>query len=214
MSHEHIPAIHDSDFDPVCEYFLSHDRQGPGSAGEMEWLHEPQKWEVQNDTLSMFVPPKTDYWRLTHYGHTIDNGPFRHTSLRGEFEVRVKISGDYKAPYDQSGLMLRLDHEHWIKAGIELVDGRYNLSVVVTHTTSDWSVVVLPGPVAFVWIKAVRQLDSVKVFYSFDGARYTLMREAWFRDEVPLMVGVMGASPGGEGFEARFEEFSITRPDS
>ena len=31
--------------------------------------------------------------------------------------------------------MLRIDHENYIKAGIEYVDGKYNLSVVVTHQT-------------------------------------------------------------------------------
>ena len=37
--------------------------------------------------------------------------------------------------------MLRIDHENYIKAGIEFVDGKFNLSTVVTHKTSDWSVI-------------------------------------------------------------------------
>ena len=40
--------------------------------------------------------------------------------------------------------MLRIDHENWIKAGVEYVDGKQNVSAVVTHRTSDWSVVQLP----------------------------------------------------------------------
>ncbi|MDD6836864.1 MAG: DUF1349 domain-containing protein, partial [bacterium] len=38
---------------------------------------------------------------------------------------------------------------------------------------------------------------------------YTLMRNAWMQDNHPIMVGLMGASPDGQGFEARFEHFSI-----
>ena len=86
----------------------------------------------------------------------------------GEFEVKVKITGDYKQRFDQAGLMLRINHENYIKAGIEFVDGKYNLSAVVTHKTSDWSVITLDKAIPYVWIKAVRRLDAVEIFYSFD----------------------------------------------
>ncbi len=31
MNNEHIPTVHDFDFDLICEYFLAFDRQGPGT---------------------------------------------------------------------------------------------------------------------------------------------------------------------------------------
>lgn len=105
--------------------------------------------------------------------------------------------------------MLRIDHENYIKAGIEFVDGKYNLSTVVTHHTSDWSVITLDKPLPYVWIKAIRRLDAVEIFYSFDDKTYTMMRNAWLQDNRPVMVGLMAASPDGEGFEANFEHFSI-----
>lgn len=55
----------------------------------------------------------------------------------------MKVKGDYKSRFDQAGMMIRIDHDNYIKAGIEFVDGLYNLSVVVTHRTSDWSVIPL-----------------------------------------------------------------------
>lgn len=185
------------------------------SLDRMQWFNEPEEWEIQGNTLIMDVTPHTDYWRISHYGFTVDDAPFLHTLRGGEFEVKVKISGDYKTRFDQAGLMLRIDHENYIKTGIEYVDGKYNLSTVVTHHTSDWSIIPLEKPVPYIWIKAVRRLDAVEIFYSFDDREYTMMRNAWLQDNHPVMVGIMGASPDGEGFKAKFENFSIKHlPDA
>lgn len=179
------------------------------SLDKMQWFNEPTKWEIKNNSLTMNVTPQSDYWRVSHYGFTVDDAPFLYTMRGGEFEVKVKVTGDYTAHFDQAGLMLRIDHENYIKAGIEFVDGKYNLSTVVTHHTSDWSIIALDRPVPFVWIKAVRRLDAIEVFYSFDDVTYTLMRNAWMPDNHPIMVGVMAACPDGNGFKARFDNFSI-----
>ena len=179
------------------------------SLEKMQWFNEPAKWEIKGNALVMDVTPQTDYWRISHYGFTVDDAPFYYTLRGGEFEAKVKVSGDYIARFDQAGLMLRIDHENYIKAGIEFVDGKYNLSVVVTHHTSDWSVITLDKPIPCVWIKAVRRLDAVEIFYSFDDKEYTMMRNAWMQDNHPIMVGVMAASPDGDGFKAKFENFSI-----
>ena len=176
---------------------------------KMLWFNEPAQWSIEDNALTMSVTPKSDYWRISHYGFTVDDAPFYYATYGGEFEVKVKVSGDYKARFDQAGLMLRIDHENYIKAGIEYVDGKYNLSTVVTHKTSDWSVITLDKPVPYVWIKAVRRLDAVEVFYSFDDKEYTMMRNAWLQDNTPVQVGLMGACPDGEGFNATFEHFQV-----
>jgi len=184
------------------------------SLEKMQWFNEPQKWEIKDKSLTMEVTPQSDYWRISQYGFTVDDAPFYYSTYGGEFEVKVKISGDYKARFDQMGLMLRTDHENYIKAGIEFVDGKYNLSAVVTHRTSDWSVITLDKTPPFVWIKAVRRLDAVEVFYSYDDKNYVMMRNAYLQDNHPVMVGFMAASPDGEGFKAKFEGFAVKQlPD-
>jgi len=175
----------------------------------MNWFNEPEQWEIKDNVLTMEVTPQSDYWRISHYGFTVDDAPFYFAEYGGEFEAKVKISGDYKARFDQAGLMLRIDHENYIKAGIEFVDGKFNISAVVTHHTSDWSVITLDNPVPFIWIKAVRRLDAVELFYSFDDTNYTMIRNAWMQDNVPMRVGLMGACPDGNGFTAKFEHFSV-----
>ena len=179
------------------------------SLNNMQWFNEPEKWEIKNESLIMDVTPHSDYWRISHYGFTVDDGPFYYTTRGGEFEAKVKISGEYVARFDQAGLMLRIDHENWLKAGIEYVDGKYNLSAVVTHKTSDWSVITLDKPVEFIWIKVVRRLDAVEIFYSYDDNTYTMMRNCWMQDNIPMMVGPVAACPDGNGFKAKFEHFEI-----
>ncbi len=176
---------------------------------KMNWFNEPDSWKIEDGKLKMFVTPQSDYWRISHYGFTVYDAPFYYAEYGGEFEVKVKVSGNYKERFDQAGLMLRIDHENYIKTGIEFVDGKYNLSTVVTHGTSDWSVISLDKPVPFVWIKAVRRLDAVEIFYSFDDKDYIMMRNAWLKDNTPVKVGLMGASPDGKGFEATFENFKV-----
>lgn len=181
---------------------------------KMNWFNEPEGWEIKGGTLSMDVTPKSDYWRISHYGFTVDDAPFYYAEYGGEFEAKVKIAGDYKVRFDQAGMMLRLDHENYIKAGIEFVDGKYNLSVVVSHKTSDWSVISLDRPVEHIWIKAVRRLDAIEIFYSFDDKEYVMMRNAWMEANHPIKVGMFAACPDGEGFRARFSDFKVTHlPD-
>ena len=177
---------------------------------KMQWFNEPSEWKIRNNSLSMFVTPQSDYWRISHYGFTVDDAPFYYATYGGEFEVKVKITGEYVARFDQAGLMIRIDHENYIKTGIEYVDGVYNLSTVVTHGTSDWSVIALEKSVPYIWIMAVRRLDAVEIFYSFDDKTYTMMRNAWLQDNTPVMVGMMAASPDGNGFNVTFENFKVT----
>ncbi len=176
---------------------------------KMNWSTEPAHWNIDGKTVPMDVTPQSDYWRISRYGFTVDDAAFYWAEYGGEFEAKVKISGDYKVRFDQAGLMLRIDNENYIKAGIEYVDGKYNVSAVVTHHTSDWSVITLDRPVPYIWIKAVRRLDAVEIFYSFDDKEYIMMRNAWMQDNIPMKVGVMGACPDGSGFTAKFENFTV-----
>ena len=191
-----------------CALFLIQ-KLSAQSLDKMTWFNEPEKWEIKNNSLSMFVTPQSDYWRVSHYGFTVDDAPFYYTTYGGEFEAKVKITGSYKARFDQMGLMLRTDKEHYIKAGVEFVDGKYNLSTVVTHNKSDWSVITLEKTPPAVWIKAVRRLDAVEIFYSFDDKNYVMMRNAPLQDNTPVMVGLMAACPDGQGFNAVFDNFKV-----
>ena len=179
------------------------------SLEKMQWFNEPENYSIRNGVLEMQVPAQTDFWRIAHYGFTVDDGPFLYAVYGGEFEAKIKVSGEYETRFDQAGMMIRLDHENYVKFGIEFVDGKFNISAVVTHHTSDWSVIRLDEPIPHLWLKAVRRLDAIELFYSFDDREYTMMRTLGMQDNCPLQVGPVAACPDGQGFKARFSDFKV-----
>jgi len=176
---------------------------------KMQWYNEPQKWQIKDNAVLIQVTPKSDYWRISHYGFTVDDAPFYYGTYGGEFEAKVKLTGDYKVRFDQMGLMIRIDQKNYIKTGVEFVDGKFNISTVVTNQKSDWSVSPLDKVPPFVWIKAIRRLDAIEIYYSLDDKSYVMTRNAPLADNTPVMVGLMAACPDGNGFEAKFEHFSV-----
>ena len=111
--------------------------------------------------LYLAPPAKRDFWRKTYYEPLLvkDDAPFlfqaidvtdspptpggggksQGTSLP-PFTIETSFTiHNSKSQFDQAGVMVRIDHEHWIKAGIEMVDNVPRLSCVVTNGFSDWS---------------------------------------------------------------------------
>ena len=180
----------------------------------MEWLNEPPAWREQDGVLSVTTGDRTDFWRETHYGFVRDDGHLRFARVSGDFTAAVTVSGDYRALYDQAGLMLRLDERHWIKAGVEYVEGRGLLSVVVTREFSDWSTVpafAAPDPVR---LRLSRHGAAVRVEWSpVDTASFMMLRLAYLpTGDGPAMVGPMCCSPERAGLAARFWDFDLGAP--
>lgn len=176
-----------------------------------EWLNPPASVREEAGKMIVRTKPKTDFWRLTYYGYNNDNGHFYYIPVEGEFEFEARISGAYVAQYDQAGLMVRQNAANWMKCGIELVDGARFASVVMTREYSDWSTMPDLSKDAAVWWKAARMKDALEVSCSLDGKKYQVVRQGYFPPNVPVHVGVMCASPVGEGFEAVFEGLKLTK---
>lgn len=175
----------------------------------MHWMNEPQRWQHTERTISVHVEPGTDFWRKTHYGFIRDNGHLYGAPVSDDFTATVKITGAYRDLYDQAGLMVRVNAEHWIKTGIEFVHGVQYVSAVVTNEFSDWSVAPLPQNPPSIWLRLVRKAEAVEISYSLDGERFTLLRIAYLLPSAETLVGVMCAAPDGSGFDVVFEEFSV-----
>ena len=178
----------------------------------MEWLNEPPRWREQGGTLTVVTGSGTDFWRRTHYGFVRDSGHFRFDRVRGDFTAEVTVSADYRELYDQAGLMLQLDEEHWLKAGVESVDGRRMLSAVVTRSFSDWSTVPAfeaPDPLL---LRLSRHGTAVRVEWATDNG-FAMFRLAYLPERAaPALIGLMCCSPERAGLEVTFTDFRIGDP--
>lgn len=175
------------------------------------WLNEPSFWKEEAGELIVKADEKTDFWRKTHYGFTRDNGHFLYRNIKGDFIVKIKVTGNYTDLYDQAGLMVRQDESNWIKTGIEWVHGVQQVSAVVTRDFSDWSVRPWPDNPPSLWLKVKRMGDFVEVEYAEEDRNYQLLRLAYFPPSDEVDVGLMCAAPDGSGFVVKFSDFNLEK---
>ena len=180
----------------------------------MHWLNEPPVWREEGGQLFVVTGDRTDFWRRTHYGFVRDDGHLRYRTVTGDFTARLSFQGAYEHLYDQAGLMVRIDERNWVKAGIEFVEGRQMLSVVVTRDFSDWSTAPLPEAAEWIELKVSRRGEAIQVEWApTDGPpNYRLLRLAYLPEGGSAKVGPMCCSPERAGFEARFRGFGIDPP--
>jgi len=91
---------------------------------QCRWLNEPDRWALAPEGLAVTTNRATDFWRETHYGFIRDSGHFFGCEVPSSFTASLRIKARYESLYDQAGIMVRIDAENWIMAGIELSTAR------------------------------------------------------------------------------------------
>ena len=176
------------------------------------WLNEPATWTAGNDHLTVVTDRGTDFWRETHYGFTRDSGHFFGCDAPAAFTAQLRVRARYDALYDQAGVMVRLDAERWIKAGIEMADGQALLSSVLTAGRSDWATGAYDCDPTDFWVRATVGDGVVRLQLSPDGRRWPLARLAPFPVAASYRVGPMCCTPERAGLEVEFSAFEVTPP--
>jgi hypothetical protein len=180
--------------------------------GRMKWMNDPESWQRSGDRLIVRSRPKTDFWRKTFYGYITDNGHFFRLTVKGDFVFQARVNGKYAALYDQAGLMVRLNPENWVKCGTEFFDGARHASVVFTRDFSDWSTMAdLAKDQAVDW-RITRTRDALEVACSLDQKAFQVIRQGYLVPSEQAEVGIMCASPEGNGLECEFDHLQLARP--
>jgi len=199
-------------------------------------------WKIENGKLLLAPPAKKDFWRKTYYQPLLvkDDGPFLYATIDKEtlpVTIQTTLSLTPQAQFDQAGILIRLDKEHWIKTGIEVVDNQPRLSCVVTNGFSDWStqnwlvpaikirVHILPQHGGSFVVEAAPigtedwafiRIAHMNVDYNHDllndHPKVQTAYEGKSAPEGTLMVGIFAACPVDQlGMIATFDDLSITQ---
>lgn len=176
------------------------------------WLNEPERWTAQGDRLEIVTDKATDFWRTTHYGFCRDSGHFLGFRTAQAFTAELRVQCDFQALYDQAGIMVRVDPEHWVKAGIEFSDGRAMLSSVLTDGQSDWATAPYERDAGDFWMRVTVADGVLRLQASPDGKVWPLVRLAPFTIARSYWVGPMACTPERAGLPVTFTKFSLKPP--
>ena len=119
--------------------------------------------------------------------------------------------------YDQAGLLLWVDDEHWVKAGLEVSDGVLHLGAVVTNGMSDWSMAPVPDwSGQRVTIRASRSGelgDDITLRARAASSGWRTVRVAPF-PAAAASAGPMVCAPTRAGLEVRFTGWVLAPADA
>lgn len=174
------------------------------------WLNEPADWGLMNKRLRAVTDLQTDFWRETHYGFTRDSGHFFGCEIARPFTAQLRLRARYQALYDQAGIMVRIDGERWIKAGVEWSDDAPRLGSVLTLGQSDWATGPFEGDPSDFWLRATVARGVIRIQVSSDGVRWPLLRLAPFPEVSTYRVGPMCCTPERAGLSVEFSDFEVT----
>lgn len=151
----------ESEFPVLVDGFMSVSDDAFCDEPELRWYCAPDSWSesledgkregrdgswtVDDDGQLVVKPPaKKDFWRKTFYEPVLvkDDGPCLFATVPIHKAIMATCSftiGGKTRQFDQAGICVRLDSEHWLKTGIEIVDGKPRLSCVCCNVYADWS---------------------------------------------------------------------------
>jgi len=192
-----------------------------------KWIHKPKKFELTRDSVSITTEPETDFWQRSYYGFRNDNAPALQIESDQNFTFTAKARFDYKAQFDQCGLLIYLDSNNWFKASIEYENDAFSRlgSVVTNLGYSDWATTDIPLP-NHIWYRLSRRGPDFLIESSPDGEKFDQMRifhlhklgettEDMGKSNPPqpaqntVEFGVYACSPSNSSFTATFSDMSM-----
>lgn len=184
----------------------------PWTAGT--WTHAPlsQNGETELDVTAV---EGSDAWRHTAYGFVHDTEHALLAPLAVGEAMEVTFRAPWTGEFDQAGIYVGIDDEHWMKAGVEFADGHLGLGAVVTDIRSDWSVGFVDEWLdAEITVRVSRWADALIVRARADDGEWLLVRVAPFDGDAAASAGPHLAAPTRAGLTVRFTRWVRDAADS
>ena len=180
----------------------------------MKWTRAPKQYAIADGKIEMITEPHTDLWQRTYYHFRNDNAPVLQIETDEKyFSFVVKTAFDTKVRYDQSGIVMYLDSENWLKASMEYENEEIQRlgSVVTNNGYSDWSSVDVDAKIKSIWFRLSRRDDDFFIESSTDGVHFKQMRICHMLEGAgKIRFGIYACSPENSSFTARFTDMQVT----
>ena len=177
------------------------------------WTNPPAAVAESGDGFDVTAVEGSDAWRHTSYGFVHDTEHALLAPLAVGQAVEVRLRTTFTGEFDQAGVMVRADAEHWVKSGLEFADGVLNLGAVVTLDRSDWSVAPVDWNGREVTVRVSRAPESLTIRARVDDEPFRLVRVAPFAGRI-VTAGPFVCAPTRSGFTARFLSWDIVPADA
>jgi len=180
----------------------------------LKWTRAPKQYTITEDKVEMITEPFTDLWQRTYYHFRNDNAPvLQMTTDEKYFSFVVKTDFDTKVRYDQSGIVMYLDSENWLKAAVEYENNQIQRlgSVVTNNGYSDWSSVDVDASIKSIWFRLSRREDDFCIENSMDGINFKQMRIChMFHAKDTIQFGIYACSAEDSSFKATFTDMEVS----
>jgi len=168
------------------------------------WLNPPMNSVHEHSELKVTTVHESDFWRNTSYGFVHDSGHALLTEFPAHSSMEVTFVLNYSGQFDQAGIIVYSDSQHWIKAGVESADGLPQVGAVVTSINSDWSLAPVPAWMGKeVTVRASRTTDAITI-RARCGEDNQLIRLAPIDASLSWSAGPHCASPISTSLEVTF----------
>lgn len=179
------------------------------------WTTPPAESVEVGTALRVTAVEGSDAWRHTAYGFVHDSAHALLAPLAVGEAMEVSFRSPWDGQFDQAGVFVQVDSEHWMKAGLEFADGHLGLGAVVTAGASDWSVgYVDEWREAEITVRVSRWKDALIVRARADAGDWRLVRVAPFAGDAVAAAGPFLAAPTRTGLVVTFTRWERSPADT
>ena len=183
--------------------------------GNFKWTRQPESCVIKGDTIEVVTKPGTDLWQRTYYLFRNDNAPVFQMETEEKFFSFV-VKTDFTEShhrFDQSGIVMYLDSENWLKGSVEYENEEFQHlgSVVTNNGYSDWATTAIPANVKTMWYRLSRREADYCIECSQDGQNFTQMRVCHMhKGSGKIRFGIYACSPEESSFKAVFTDMKFS----
>ncbi|HEY8588976.1 MAG TPA: DUF1349 domain-containing protein [Naasia sp.] len=182
---------------------------------EGTWTTPPLSVAEAGTELRVTAVEGSDAWRHTSYGFVHDTEHALLAPFPEQAAMEVEFLAEFPEQFDQAGIFVRVDDEHWVKAGVEFGDGVLQVGAVVTAGRSDWSVAPVPDwQGTRVTIRASRAGDALTIRARSGNEPFRLVRVVPLAPDAAATAGPMVCAPTRPGLTVAFSAWRVGPPDA